>query len=442
MRRAGWIVASVLIVTGGASAEDQRLQHRPLPTAEEVGFPATGAALSFEKDGKAFTGRLAGELGTAVTWEVGLTGADVDQATQRSSLLQTFAKSSGGTVDGAVTWPIGLDVRRAVTIDEARQRVCAERHDGNRAVTVEDLTKALDERTKAASTATALGQFAAQMRTDANKARQAVEDAMNGNAAKAEVTQLKDAADVAMAAAERAEATFQQAQMTLKGKAEQLDRLVAAPAECVALSSLTPTELVRVEDLAGTLPVFFVVKFHGRLGAQLFKYWDATTGADTKETNWPAELGVVAGIHFRPTMMFGAGVSRAWEWEPGDGGSICENQPVGGVTTNPPTLKCHDIALAAPTPSVVWKARLEWSQYFSKSFAMTPTVRATFKHGFLALPASAAVEFPFFYRLGVGEEKDAKWLVLGLSVSLSNDFEKHELTPGARLFIAATFPKF
>ncbi|WP_309895838.1 hypothetical protein [Archangium sp.] len=443
MIRAGWVAVVQLVLAGAAFAEEDARLERPAPTSELLAYPVSGAALSVDKDGKALTGRIAGTVGKAgeVAWEVGLTGAEIDQTTQRSAVSQTFPESAGGTLDVAATWAIGFDVLRAKEQRSAIEDLCAKRPQV-RSVQVDELAKALEEQAKAESTVAAVRQLVTKLKKQAVDAVKAVDDATRSGASEDALAKLQKEAEAASTDIALAEATVADADELLTEKAKQVKALFRLPPkECLSLSDLTPAEKSEVYRRAGALPPFFIVKAHARLGAQLFKYWDETSGADMKRTQYPAEIGVLAGVQLHPTMLLGAGVSRAWEWEAGTAGSICENQTVGGETTNPPTLKCHDIALSGPTPSVRWKGRLEWSQYLTKTFAITPNLQATFKSNFLEL-SSISGELPVFWRLPVGEEKDGKWLVLGASGAATYDFAKEEFTPGVRLFLAAAFPKF
>ncbi len=442
--RSIWITAVGLVLASAALAEEEdgRLA-RPIPTADQLAFPVSGAALSIEKDGKALTGRLAGTIGEKdeIAWEIGLAGADVDQTTQRSTVLHSFPKAAGGTVDVAATWTIGFSVLKEKASLEAIEAVCEARPKVP-PVKVDELAKVLEEQAKAKSTAEAVRQLASELKGKESAAAQAVDDALRSGEPEDTVAKLRKEAEAASTAAAQAEATLQAANAQLDEKEKQVPALLTRHVGTCVLSQLSAEEQAEVFRRAGALPPFYIVKAHAKLGAQLFKYWDETTGADTKATEHPAEFGVLAGVQLRPTMLLGAGVSRAWTWESGTAGSICENQTVGGETTTPPTQKCHDIALSGPTPSVSWKARVEWSQYFTKTIAITPNLQGTFKRGFLARPSSIAGEFPVFWRLPVGEEKDGKWLVLGASAAATYDVTKEELTPGVNLFLAASFPKF
>ena len=442
MRLTRLVTAVGLVLACAAFAEEGKAPlERPAPTSDLLAIPVSGAALSIEKDGKALTGRIAGTAGKKddVVWEVGLTGADVDQATQRSTVLHSFQQAAGGTVDAAATWTIGFDVLRAEQQVDVIKELCAKRQQV-RPVEVAELAKVLEEQVKADSTAAAVRTLMLKLKAEAAAAVKAVDDAIQSGASEDVLTERRQEAQIAHTHAARTEEASNKADSLKEEKAKQVESLLSG--ECVALSQLTPDEQAEVYQRTGLLPMFFIVKAQARIGAQLFKYWDETTGADTKMTRFPAEIGVLAGVQLRPTMLLGAGVSRAWTWEPGTAGSICENQTVGGETTDPPTLKCHDIPLSGPTPSVNWKARIEWNQYLTKTLAITPNLQVMFKRDFLSRPSSIVVEVPVFWRLAVGDEKDGKWLVLGASGAATYDLAKEEFTPGVNVFLAAAFPKF
>jgi hypothetical protein len=60
--------------------------------------------------------------------------------------------------------------------------------------------------------------------------------------------------------------------------------------------------------------------------------------------------------------------------KPPDQVHLCQNHPVNGMTTTPPTLQCDDVYLRGYTVTQTINLRAEWRQYLSRNLAWNPSV--------------------------------------------------------------------
>ncbi|HLL00896.1 MAG TPA: hypothetical protein VK539_09935 [Myxococcaceae bacterium] len=357
MSALGWVVAVTLTQSSTASARDMAAAFDPLQSPASVSEPRTSVFLEGGKDGKVLSGRLAVGLeswlsGTSL--DLTLTGADFDESSGRSRVLQTFEQNPGGNLAVGLTWRSFNVLSYLPEIDQVKA-LCDKRAQ----LSEVDKQKALEKQLTAALEADP--HFRQAQRVRKAREAEATELETSANAALNDPTKQ----DEARLLAQTARVARSEAKVASRLEEEERERVKKAlpPVEkpCAVKADLEKEELAEMAKFAPPASVMLMLR--GDVGAQRTAFFNPGIGTRSSELKHPWGLRAGIGIFFKPTALMGLTLGYREAREARSPSQLCMNQPVGGETTDPPTLSCTSAIIGVPTWSGTARARLEWRQY-------------------------------------------------------------------------------
>lgn len=347
----GWAIAVTLTQSSPVPTREMAAAFDPLQSPAAVSVPRTSVFMEGGKDGKVLSGRIAVGLEKSLpgmALDLTLSGADFDESSGRSRVLQTFEQNPGGNLAIGMTWKSFNVLTYTPEIDQVI-KLCAARPKPQ--VTAADIQNALDadpryQQAKAEKLA----------REDVAKEFETARDrALNDAARKDEALLLVQTALLARSEAKVA------ARLEEIEKKRVEDGVQPVEKPCNVKADLDANELKQFVDFAP--PASVILMLRGDVGAQRTAFFDPGTGTRGSELKHPWGLRAGIGVFVKPTALMGLTLGYRESREARSPSQLCVNQPVGGENTNPPTLSCTSAIIGVPTWSGTTRARLELRQY-------------------------------------------------------------------------------
>lgn len=383
---------------------------RMLPSAVSAPLPGTSAlSASFEggKDGKKLTAKATFGF-ERLGLELQAAGADLEEKSGVSRVLQSHDLVAGGAIGAGLTWS-SFSVEPRSEYLKLLQELCPR---AGRTPPPKPLEEALGKDAR-------LG--------DLEALASALEELARDAAAPPGARSL---ALAARARASTARLAFEQAWRK------------AHAAECNQRDDLDPARLSaedssRLDALSRWQPSYLLLA-RAEVGSQFTKYFDTASGKAAKEQRYPWSARVGAGTYLRPTLLVGLSLGYQELRDAAPTSQVCQDLQVGGVTTTPPTLRCASLVVGRPQWKPSRLARLEVRQYLDDllpGLAWNPAVTVSAAGALDASVKRDAVRFdvPVYLLLGSGEK------AFTLGVAWSGYLDSGERVNELSVFLASRF---